>query len=300
MIIDGKAIAARRLEVLRSKVKDLRSNPRLVILLVGEAVESQLYVRMKAKRALEVGITTEIRSLSGQSKKDEIIGLIEKLNKDKTVHGILVQLPFPKASPCEAGQREILEAINPLKDVDCLTSLNLGLLTVFRPRYYPATVAAVLIAIQESGIRNQESGTDWLLESDDKYALGGKTAVVIGRSEIVGKPMAIALANLGATVTVCNRSTENLALVTKEADILISATGVAHLIKADMVKPGVVVVDVGINAKDGKVTGDVDFENVSKVAAAISPVPGGVGPLTISSLLENTFEAAKMQSITHT
>lgn len=316
MIIDGKAIANRRLEILRNKIQDTKIVPKLEVVMVGEAAESQLYVRMKAKRAEEAGITAQIIVVGGEAKEKELREKIMELSEDKTVHGILVQLPFPDGSPAQKKQREILETIDPTKDVDCLTSANMGLLAVGCPRFYPATVKGVLMAIQEAlnnktkavggssgrlgvnGMKDKKLGMgneDWILETQDKYILGGMTAVVVGRSEIVGKPMVMALLNLGATVTVCNSSTSHLSLVTREADILISATGAAHLITADMVKPGAVVVDVGINAKEGKVTGDVDFENVSRVAAAISPVPGGVGPLTISSLLENTFEAAKIQ-----
>lgn len=286
MIIDGKDIAAKRLEELRTKVKGLRSKPKLVAIIVGEDPASKMYVSMKAKKAGEVGIGSEIIELTKLTKLTELTKQIGELNKDKSVTGILVQLPFPKDSQVFSHELEVLEAIDPIKDVDCLTSVNMGLIAIGKPRYYPATVKAVLIALSEAlKLQKIEESFDWNL-------LAGKKATVVGRSDIVGKPIAMALISLGATVTVCNSKTRDLSLVTSHSDILISATGVPHLITADMVKDGAVVIDVGINPQsDGKIVGDVDFDEVSKIASAITPVPGGVGPLTISSLLENTVEA---------
>lgn len=294
MIIDGKAIASQRLENLRSKIEKLQIKPKLVAVIVGEDPASWMYVNLKSKRAQEAGIDSEIKKLPKETKLIELIKLIKELNQDKGVSGILVQLPFPKDSAVFGQEIEILEMIDPVKDVDCLTSENLGLIALGKTRYYPATVKGVLIALGTAlDLTELENSTDWKI-------LYGKRAVVVGRSDIVGKPTAAALISLGATVTVCNSKTPDLTKLTAETDILISATGVPGLIKSNMVKKGAIVIDVGINQNaEGKVVGDVD-PTVSEVAFAMSPVPGGVGPLTVVSLLENTFDAAYNASITHT
>lgn len=279
-------IAAKRLVELRSKVQDLKIKPKLVAIIVGEDPASWMYVNLKSKRAQESGMESEILQLPLRINKEELTDQIIKLNNDISVTGVLVQLPFPKDSVVFGHEGEILEKIDPIKDVDCLTSQNLGLIALGKTRYYPATVKGVLIAVGEAlGITGLESSTDWKV-------LYGKRVVVVGRSDIVGKPTAAALISLGATVTVCNSQTPDLLKETCEADILISATGVPGLIKDEMVKKGAIVIDVGINQNsEGKVVGDVDFESVSKVAMVISPVPGGVGPLTVAALLENTVDA---------
>lgn len=299
MIIDGKAIAAKRLEDLKSKIEKIQIKPKLVAIIVGDDPASWMYVNLKKKRAEEAGIDSEIIQLDKLTELNKLIELIKKLNSDSRVTGILVQLPFPKDSVVFGHEVEILETIDPVKDVDCLTSQNLGLIALGKTRYYPATVKGILIALEEAlNLKNLEVSTDWKI-------LYGKRAVVVGRSDIVGKPTAMALISLGATVTVCNSQTRDLSLVTREADILVSATGVPGLIKGEMVKSGAIVIDVGINQtqnSNGKsqICGDVEFESVSNVAGAISPVPGGVGPLTVVSLLENTFDAAYNAFITHT
>ena len=300
-LIDGKSIAAKRLEELKSKVQGLKNKPKLVAVIVGEDPASWMYVNLKSKRAQEAGIEREIISLSVDVERSTIVQSINSLCLNASVSGILTQLPFPKESPLVGHELEILETIDPIKDVDCLTSENLGLIALGKTRYYPATVKGVLIALTEglavSGKRLEEP-----LENTKNWKIMyGMKAVVFGRSDIVGKPTAMALISLGATVTVCNSKTPDLSRVTGDADILVSATGVPGLIKGHMVKSGAIVIDVGINQNsEGKVIGDVEFEGVSKIASAISPVPGGVGPLTVVSLLENTCEALYDRQITHT
>lgn len=297
MILDGKAIAARRIADLKLQIAELKIKPKLVAIIVGEDPASQMYVRMKNKRAQEVGINSETIQLANTSPAEMIIQSINSLNKNPEVTGVLIQLPFPKDSPAGKNQRKILDTIDPVKDVDCLTSVNMGLLAFGNPRYYPATVKGILGFLGEvSDIQHPVSSIE------DKYLFAGKSAVVVGRSNIVGKPMVMALTNLGATVTVCNSKTKNLAEHTKNADILISAAGVPGLITKDMVKKGAIVIDAGISKIKttavesrqltvDRMVGDVDFEAVKDIAGAITPVPGGVGPMTIVSLLENTVEA---------
>lgn len=252
MIIDGKSIAAERLEQLRLKIKVSGLRPKLAVVLVGNDPASVMYVNLKKKRAEEVGIAVEIF---------DSVDVIESLNKDFSIHGILVQLPLPK----NIDTKKVLRAIDPAKDVDGLTG---------RSDFMPATVRGILTALEG-------------------FEIQGNDVTIIGRSREVGRPLALAMIDLGATVTVCNSKTKDLRQKTKNADILISATGQPGLVTADMVKLGAVVIDVG------SPKGDVDFANVSKIASAITPVPGGIGPLTVVSLLENTYEAAKIQSITH-
>lgn len=258
IIIDGKAMASRKLKELSlkvSKFKSLNKIPiKLVGIMVGENEASRMYLNLKKKRAEEAGIESEIVYLPKNITDIKIIKIIEKLNQDKTVTGILVQLPLLK----NLNAKKILQTIDPAKDVDGLTG---------RSDFMPATVLGILKAL-------------------DGFKIEGKEVTIIGRSQEVGKPLAMVLIDLGATVTVCNSKTKDLRLKTKTADILISATGVQSLIKIEMVKPGAVVIDVG------SPKGDVDFENVSRIASAMTPVPGGIGPLTIVSLLENTLEAA--------
>lgn len=282
-IIDGKAIANQRLERLKNKIPALPNKPKLVAVIVGDNPASEMYVRMKKKRAEEIGFISEIISVNANTSKEELLDRIIKLNNDNQTSGILVQLPLPPN--LSSNQNEILDIINPSKDVDCLTSVNMGLLSLGKPRFFPATVKAILIALSISLGLNP----DTLSESNDKYILAGKNITVVGRSDIVGKPLAISLINLGGTVTICNSKTENLKDKTSSADILISAAGSPALINSSMVKTGAIVIDAGINAgPDGKTVGDVDFVSVSKIASAITPVPGGIGPLTICCLLENT------------
>lgn len=259
----------------------LVTNRKLVIVLIGENPASVLYVKKKLQRASEKRILTELVSLSSQSKKVEIVSLIQKLNQDASVGGVLVQLPLPKQLLNET--REILDTISPDKDVDCLTSTNLVLLDSGKPRFYPAATRAVLEILGEQ--LNKK-----LVFAEGSGALNGKKAVVVGESNLVGKPVATVLRNLGATVSIFNDQSSKieLAKACPEADILVSATGVPHLIKKDMVKPRAIVIDVGIARNEsGKLVGDVDYEQVVKVASFVSPVPGGVGPRTVEALLDN-------------
>lgn len=260
MIIDGKAIASRRLEILRNRIQNLSLKPKLAVVLVGNDPASVLYVKIKTKKAAEVGIQTVAYRLSNQSKKEEIAGVIKKLNGDKNIHGIIVQLPLPPG--LHPDTEEILAGIDPAKDVDGLTGKSGFLL---------ATVKAVLV----------------ILEEVLKFGLGGKVIMVVGQGRLAGRPLADYLEKHGARVNRCDEYTgkEQIRKLGREANILVSATGVPNIIKADMVKPGAVVIDCG------SPKAEVDFENVKNVAGAITPVPGGVGPLTVVSLLENVVEA---------
>jgi methylenetetrahydrofolate dehydrogenase (NADP+)/methenyltetrahydrofolate cyclohydrolase len=227
-----------------------------------------------------VGITSQLHRLPASTSQQELLDVIGKLNTapaSDPVHGILVQLPLPK----QIDEKQILDAVHPLKDVDALHPENVGLLVQGRPRFLPCTPNGIVQLLKHCGIETV-----------------GRHVVVLGRSEIVGKPIALMLVQRGpqadATVTICHSRTRNLPEITRQADILIAAIGQPRFVKAEMVKPGAVVIDVGINRVDGKLCGDVDFESVRQVAGAITPVPGGVGPLTISMLLENTLAAARM------
>jgi methylenetetrahydrofolate dehydrogenase (NADP+)/methenyltetrahydrofolate cyclohydrolase len=329
MILDGKSIAAKRLEELRIKIQELRVQPKLVVVVVGDDSASKMYVSMKAKRAREVGMLDETVELPESIGIQDLRFKIQELNSDPTVTGILIQLPFP-TDELRSKQREILDSIDPLKDVDGLTSQNMGLLALGKPRFLPATVKGILSLIFSVIPANEMSPEPGSTDSGqapiqseqarmtkwDKYMLAGKEVVVVGRSDIDGKPLAISLIALGATVTVCNSKTLNLSDQTKRADILITAVGKPNLITADMVKEGAVVIDAGINkttdyrsrttekksAMDGSrltvvsVVGDVDFDNVKNKVSWITPVPGSVGPMTVVSLLENTFAAFQLQS----
>lgn len=269
MIIDGKAIASQKYDQLKQEVANLSSVPKLSIIIVGNDPGSEMYVKMKSKKAEELGIDSEIFAFTEDASDNEIIDCIKKQNNDKNVAGILVQLPLPNNH-----DKQILETIDPKKDVDCLTSVNMGLLSLNNPRFYPATVKAVLTAIEATN-------TD----------LKGKVVTVIGQSDMVGMPAAIAAIIKDATVISCNSKTPNLKEFTIKSDIIVSAVGKPHLVTKDMVKNGVIIIDCGIIKKDGIVLGDVNSD-VSELASAITPVPGGIGPLTILSLLENTVQVA--------
>jgi len=281
-IVDGKKIAQEIEGKLKREVSLLGKRglaPKLVSIIIGEDPISHLYVRLKQKAAERVGIEFE-KKVFPVAVGDETLKMYFGLkNKDKRVHGIMVQLPIPGSGRQKSKDRslKILSLIDPKKDVDCLTPENFGLLAMGRQRFLPATVEAVLTILKH-----------------EKVKLLGKNIVVVGASNIVGKPLALILKNLNemGTVTICRSKTKDLPSFTKKADILISATGVCGLIGAEMVKSGAVVVDVGESRIKGKVVGDVDFEQVKNVASLITPVPGGVGPLTVMSLLKNTFLAA--------
>jgi methylenetetrahydrofolate dehydrogenase (NADP+)/methenyltetrahydrofolate cyclohydrolase len=282
-LIDGKAIAAAYRHKLTDKVIEFRQltnvTPKLAAILVGDNPASQVYVRNKEQACAKAGIASDVHRLSNSTSTVELLQFVERLNADTTVHGILVQLPLP----AQIDETTILDAVAPLKDVDCFHPENVGLMAQGRPRFLPCTPHGVQVLLRESGIQ-----------------VDGAHVVVLGRSEIVGKPLSLMLVQKGetanATVTVCHSRTRNLSEITRSADILIAAIGKPEFVTAEMLRPGVVVIDVGINRVNDKLVGDVEFESVSKIATAITPVPGGVGPMTIAMLLANTLTAAKLQT----
>ncbi|GIW46591.1 MAG: bifunctional protein FolD [Deltaproteobacteria bacterium] len=276
-IIDGKKVAEEVKKEVAQEVKKLKEEtgivPGLAAVLVGNNPASQIYVRNKRRACEEVHIYSEEYRLPEETPESELLSLIEKLNRDNNIHGILVQLPLPK----HINETRILRAVSPLKDIDGFHPENVGLLVEGNPRFIPCTPHGIIRLLEHYGIEIQ-----------------GKEAVVVGRSNIVGKPAAILLLHRHATVTICHSRTRELKEVTRRADILVAAIGRERFIKEDMVKENVVVIDVGINRlPDGKLVGDVDFENVSRKASYITPVPGGVGPMTIAMLLWNTLQSAK-------
>ncbi|MBE6627713.1 MAG: bifunctional methylenetetrahydrofolate dehydrogenase/methenyltetrahydrofolate cyclohydrolase FolD [Ruminococcaceae bacterium] len=277
MRIDGKAISAQIREEIKEAtaafVAEKGYAPGLAVVIVGEDPASQVYVRNKALACEQVGFYSEVHRLPAQTKQEELNALVDRLNADEKIHGILVQLPLPK----HLDETEVLLRIDPSKDVDAFHPYNVGKIMIGDYDFLPCTPAGVMALLERSGIDP-----------------AGKNCVVIGRSNIVGKPMAMLLLHANGTVTICHSRTKNLAEVTREADILVVAIGRADFVGADMVKPGAVVIDVGMNRReDGKLTGDVNFEEVEPIASAITPVPGGVGPMTITMLLQNTLTAAK-------
>lgn len=280
-IIDGKAIAADLRTTLAKDVSKFveRTNvqPHLAALLVGEDPASAVYVRNKQRACDKAGIRSTLHRLPAEITKEGLLALITQLNDDPTVHGILVQLPLPE----HIKEQVVLDVVTPLKDVDCFHPENVGLMVQGRPRFLPCTPYGVQQLLLTSGTQ-----------------VAGAHAVVLGRSEIVGKPMAMMLLQRGetanATVTVCHSRTEGLAEITRQADIIVAAIGKPRFVTADMVKPGAVIIDVGINRVDNKLVGDVDYEAVAEVASAITPVPGGAGPMTIAMLLQNTLTAAQL------
>ncbi len=275
-LIDGKALAASIRADLKVRVQRLKERghcPGLAVVLVGDNPASQVYVRNKIKACADTGIRSFEHRLPAETTEAELLALIDRLNRDDSVDGILVQLPVPR----HISEARIIAAIAPEKDADGFHPINVGNLVVGRPGFLPCTPYGVMKMIDSTG-----------------YDLTGKRAVVIGRSNIVGKPQALLLLRRNATVTVAHSRTENLAEVTREADVLIAAVGRAKLIKADMIKPGALVIDVGMNRdENGKLCGDVDTAAAMEVAGWISPVPGGVGPMTIAMLLTNTVEAVE-------
>lgn len=273
-LLDGRATADKILTSVKQKTAARKSPIGIGVILVGENPASTSYVRQKRLAAEKVGFYFREVKLPESVSEKRLLAEVEKLNKDKKIHGFIVQLPLPK----KINSNKILQAINPEKDVDGFHPLNLGKCLAGLPALLPATPAGVITLLDAY-----------------KIPLQGKAITVVGHSNIVGKPLAALLINRNATVTVCHQYTQNLAQYTKNADILISATGVAHLIKAPMVKRGVVVVDVGYAKIDGKVMGDVDFAKVSKKANLITPVPGGVGPMTVATLIYNTYLTATKQ-----
>jgi methylenetetrahydrofolate dehydrogenase (NADP+)/methenyltetrahydrofolate cyclohydrolase len=304
VLFNGKKFAAEKEAKLKSAVVKLRQRgtiPRLVSVLVGDNPESELYLSLKGEAAGRIGVEFEVKRFSKDVGFEKIIGFLGRCNRDRTVGGIVIQLPFPKQSSIYHRKTEVLSAIDPEKDVDCLTPENLGLVAMGKPRFLPATVKAVIeiIASLKSSLRLREAGKVVVRTYRSKRSsklnrwLSGENVCLVGASDIVGKPLAMMFLNLGATVTVCQDTTKKLPEFTQKADILISATGVPGLIKKEMIKNGVVVVDVGIFRLVGqgsKVVGDVDPKAV-EVARFLTPVPGGVGPVTVVSLFENLLEA---------
>ncbi len=272
MILDGKLLAKKIKDDLKNKIEASGKTVSLAVILVGEDPASCIYVRNKTNDCNEIGINSLEYKLPATTKQEELMSLIDKLNNDYSVHGILVQFPLPKG----LDEGAVVKAISPEKDVDGFSKINVGgVLMNDSDCFVSCTPAGALELIKSSGIE-----------------ITGKNAVVVGRSNNVGKPMALLLLNEGATVTVCHSKTQNLSEITKNADILVCAVGKAHMITKDMVKEGAVVIDIGISRIDGKQVGDVDFENVFKVAYAITPNPGGTGPMTRAMLMFNTVKAA--------
>ena len=278
ILMDGKALAAEKMEELRQRTEALKARgvtPGLSVILVGDDPASQVYVRNKGRACEELGFYSRTVRLPEETTQAELETLIDELNADGRVDGILVQLPLPR----HLDEAAALRRIRPEKDVDGFHVENAGRLFTGQDGVVACTPKGILYMLKKSGV-----------------PLSGKDAVVIGRSNIVGKPVAMLLLNENCTVTLCHSRTADLAAHTRRADVLVAAVGRPRFVTADMVKPGAAVIDVGINRVDGKVVGDVDFENVEKVAGYISPVPGGVGKMTICMLMENTLEAAEKRS----
>ena len=271
-IIDGKALAEKLRAELKEKIEKAERKPGLAVVIVGEDPASRIYVRNKIRACEQLGIRSYAYELPEQSTQDEVEALLDKLAVNNEIDGILLQLPLPKHLNAESATAHIPFE----KDVDGFSEQNLGLLMKNKPRVVACTPLGVMKILENEGI-----------------ALSGKNAVVLGRSETVGKPMAMLLLNANATVTVCHSKTKNIAEICKNADILVSAVGKANFVTADMVKEGAVVIDVGMNRdENGKLCGDVDFENVKEKVSHITPVPGGVGPMTITMLMYNTYLTA--------
>lgn len=276
-IINGKEVSAQVREELKLEVEKLVKEhgvrPGLAVIIVGDDPASKVYVNNKEKGCLEVGFYSEVYRLPAETTQEELLALVDRLNKDDKIHGILCQLPLPK----HLDENAVILAINPEKDVDAFHPVNVGRIMIGDYSFLPCTPAGVMKLVESTGVD-----------------ITGKECVVIGRSNIVGKPQAMLMLHKNATVTICHSRTKNLADVTKRADILVVAIGKADFVTGDMVKDGAIVIDVGMNRKaDGKLTGDVDFASVEPKASYITPVPGGVGPMTISMLLTNTMTAAK-------
>jgi len=270
-LIDGKAVAKVLEADVAAEIARLGFRPGLVAVRVGSDPASEIYVRNKARKARELGLEGTELVFPETMSEAELLAEVARLNRDNAVDGILVQLPLPK----QIDPKKVIDAIDPAKDVDGFHPINVGLLHLGRPALVPCTPAGVIRLIESTGV-----------------AIEGKRAVVIGRSDIVGKPVAALLLQRNATVTICHSRTRDLAAVAREAEILVAAIGKARFVTAEMIRPGAVVIDVGINRIDGKLSGDVDFAAASSVAGWITPVPGGVGPMTIAVLMSNTVKAA--------
>lgn len=274
-IIDGKSIAKELRESLAPRVAALKEQgitPGLTVIVVGDDPASAIYVRNKERACVKLGMNSQVLRFPAETTQEEILNTVRLLNQDDSVHGILVQLPLPR----HIDEQAVLRAIDPDKDVDGFHAMNAGRLMNGEPGFVACTPKGVMRLLEVSGVE-----------------LDGKNAVVVGRSNIVGKPMALLLLQKNCTVTIAHSHTQDLTAVTRSTDILVVAVGRAGFITGDMIKPGAAVMDVGINRVDGKVVGDVDFESAKEVASCITPVPGGVGAMTIAMLMENTVEAAE-------
>jgi methylenetetrahydrofolate dehydrogenase (NADP+)/methenyltetrahydrofolate cyclohydrolase len=275
-LIDGNALAKTIRAEVAGRTAALKAggvNPALSIILVGEDPASQVYTKHKVNDSTETGLLATLERYPADMSEADLLARIRALNDDPTVHGILVQLPLPK----HMDSQKVIETISPAKDVDGFHVASAGALMTGAPGFWPCTPYGCMKMLESIG-----------------YDLRGKHAVVIGRSNIVGKPMAMMLLAKNATVTICHSGTQDLAAITRQADVVVAAVGKRNILTADMVKPGAVVIDVGMNRKeDGKLAGDVDFDGVKEVASWITPVPGGVGPMTRAMLLANTLEAAE-------
>jgi methylenetetrahydrofolate dehydrogenase (NADP+)/methenyltetrahydrofolate cyclohydrolase len=278
-IIDGKVISAAVKDGVRKEIAALKAkgiNACLAVIIVGDDPASKIYVANKEKACEYTGIRSEKYALPADTTMEQLLALIDRLNSDPAVNGILCQLPLPKG----LSEQRVIDAISPSKDVDAFHPVNVGKIMTGNFDFLPCTPAGIMEMLDYEGIKVE-----------------GKNCVVIGRSNIVGKPMAMLLLHKNGTVTVCHSKTDNLPSVTARADILVSAVGRAGFVTADMVKQGAVVIDVGMNRdENGKLCGDVDYDSVSRVASAITPVPGGVGPMTIAMLMKNTLTAVKRQN----
>ena len=279
-IINGKEISQKIREQITKEVAELnkkKKQPCLAVIILGNNPASKIYVNNKKKACKETGILSIECALPENTSQNELLSLIDKLNKDKNVHGILVQLPLPS----HIDEKVIIEKINPLKDVDAFNEINVGKIMLGNYDFLPCTPAGIIELLKNTNIK-----------------IEGKHCVIIGRSNIVGKPLAMLMLRNNATVTICHSKTTNLKEICKTGDILVSAVGKANFVNEDMVKDGAVIIDVGMNRdKNNKLCGDVIFEEVSKKASYITPVPGGVGPMTITMLLKNTLTAVKLQNI---
>lgn len=277
-IIDGKKIAEEVRAELKQEVTELKGRgiePGLAVVLVGADPASQVYVNNKHKACGEAGIYSEVHRLPEDTPQDEVLSLLGRLNSDKKIHGILVQLPLPK----HIDKKAVINAISPQKDVDGFGPANVGNLVIGDDCFYPCTPHGIIVMLEKTGVD-----------------LKGKRAVVVGRSNIVGKPVAMMLLHRHATVTICHTRTRDLVWECRQGDILVVAAGRPRVITGDMIKEGAIVIDVGVNRlENGKLCGDVDFDSASQAASWITPVPGGVGPMTITMLLKNTVEAARRQ-----
>ncbi|MCG8500120.1 MAG: bifunctional methylenetetrahydrofolate dehydrogenase/methenyltetrahydrofolate cyclohydrolase FolD [Firmicutes bacterium] len=278
-VIDGRQIASKIRSRLKAEVAELKEKgicPGLAVVIVGDDPASRVYVNMKKKACAEIGIYSEEYTLPQETTQQELLDLVKRLNGKEDIHGILVQLPLPG----HLDEEEVIDAIAVRKDVDAFHPVNVGKIMIGNYDFLPCTPAGVMELIKETGIE-----------------ITGKECVVVGRSNIVGKPQSMLLLQQHGTVTVCHSRTKNLKEVCKRADILVVAVGRAQMITGDMIKPGAVVIDVGMNRLENKkLVGDVDFDSAAAVAGAITPVPGGVGPMTIAMLMKNTVKAAQLQA----